>query len=375
MQVEIEKTELLKMISLAQTVAEKRANMPNLVNLLFEAQDNFLKVYATDLEISLAAKAPAKVTKEGKIAVHAKHICEVVKELNDLPVRLTALDNSWVQIQQKRYSSKLHGSNPNEFPVFPVIGSCEFINLPAQTLKEMIAKVVFSVSNDDTRYHLNGVFLERFWQNNQFHLRMAATDGHRLAVVTRAVDNVIYHQDPTKLFGVIIPRKGVHELNRILEVVDNSVELAIEGAQLVVKHNDTILLIRLIEGRYPNYQQLIPQTINHNIILPREPFFTSVKRVSFHAHQKSKSVVIEVNTAKMFISSNNTDLGEASDEIEVSYEGPGFKVNLNARYLLDILSATNAELVDVQLKDINSPLIVKPHGDLNYTCVVMPMRF
>jgi DNA polymerase-3 subunit beta len=375
MQVEIEKTELLKMISLAQTVAEKRANMPNLVNLLFEAQQDTLHVYATDLEISLATKASAKVLKPGRVTVHAKHIFEIIKELNDLPVRLTAVDNSWVQIQQKRYSSKLHCCDPNQYPVFPVVGSCEFLKIPGQTLKEMIAKVIFSVSNDDTRYHLNGVYLERFWKDSIFNLRMAATDGHRLAVVSKAVDGVNCSEDPSKLFGVIIPRKGVHELNKILETVDNSVELAIEGAQLVVKHNETVLLIRLIEGRYPNYQQLIPQNINHNIILPREPFFTSIKRVSFHAHQKSKSVVIEVSTAKMLISSNNSELGEASDEIEVSYEGPGFKVNLNARYLMEILAATNSELVDLQLKDTNSPLIVRPHGETNYTCVVMPMRF
>ncbi|MEY4617407.1 MAG: polymerase subunit beta [Pseudomonadota bacterium] len=375
MQVEIEKVELLKMISLAQTVAEKRANMPNLVNLLFEAEEDTLKVYATDLEISLAAKTTAKVLKPGRVTVHAKHIFEIIKELNDLPVRLTALDNSWVQIQQKRYSSKLHGSDPREYPVFPVIGGCEFTKIPAQTLREMISKVIFSVSNDDTRYHLNGVYLERYWSNNQFNLRMVATDGHRLAVVNRTVDGVTSGEDPTKLFGVIIPRKGVHELNKILETVDNSVELSIEGAQLVVKHQDTILLIRLIEGRYPNYQQLIPQTINHNIILPREPFFTSIKRVSFHAHQKSKSVLIEVSPSKMLISSNNSELGDASDEIEVSYDGPGFKVNLNARYLLEILAATSTELVDLQLKDTNSPLIVRPHGDANYTCVVMPMRF
>ncbi len=375
MQVEIEKTELLKMISLAQTVAEKRANMPNLVNLLFEAEDDTLKVYATDLEISLATKAPAKVLKSGRVTVHAKHIFEIVKELNDLPIKLTALDNSWIQIQQKRYSSKLHGSDPNEYPVFPVIGSCEFTKIPAQSLREMIAKVIFSVSNDDTRYHLNGVYLERFCTDGQFNLRMAATDGHRLAVISKIVEGATVTEDPSKLFGVIIPRKGVHELSKILETVDNSVELAVEGAQLVVIHGDTVLLIRLIEGRYPNYQQLIPQTINHNIILPREPFFTSIKRVSFHAPQKSKSVVIDVITSKMIITSNNTDLGEASDEIEVAYEGPGFKVNLNARYLMEILGASNTELVDLQLRDTNSPLIVRPHGDTNYTCVVMPMRF
>ena len=341
MKVEIEKQELLKIISLAQTVAEKRANMPNLVNLLFEASGEFLNVYATDLEISLATKAPAKVITEGRVTLHAKHIFEIVKDLNDFPIKLTSLNNQWVQIQQKRYSSKLNGSDPNEYPVFPVIGSCEFTKIPAQTLKEMIAKVIFSVSNDDTRYHLNGVYLESSWTNNNINLKMAATDGHRLAVISKTVEGVILNEEPNKLFGVIIPRKGVHELNKILETVDKSVELAIEGAQLVVKHGDTVLLIRLIEGRYPNYQQLIPQIINHNIILPKELFFTAIKRVSFHAHQKSKSVVIDVSSSKMLISSNNTDLGEASEEIQISYQGNGFKVNLNARYLMEILTASN----------------------------------
>lgn len=375
MQVEIEKSELLKMISLAQTVAEKRANMPNLVNLLFEAEDNMLKVYATDLEISLAAKAPAQVIKSGRVAVHAKHIFEIVKELNELPVRLTVLDNSWVQIQQKRYSSKLHGGDPNGYPVFPVVGSCEFIKVPAQALKEMISKVIFSVSTDDTRYHLNGVYLERYANEGHFFFKMAATDGHRLAVVSKIVGNSGATDDSSKLSGVIVPRKGISELNKILETVDNSVEIAIEGAQLVVKHEDTVLLIRLIEGRYPNYQQLIPQVINHSIILPKDQFFTSIKRVSFHAHQKSKSVLVEVNNSKMTISSTNADLGEAIDEIEVSYDGTGFKVNLNARYLMEILAAISTDLVDVQLKDTQSPLILRPHNDLTYTCVVMPMRF
>lgn len=375
MQVEIEKSALIMMVSLAQTVAEKRANMPHLINLFLEAENDELKIFATDLEISVASKTKAKVIQSGKVTIHAKHFFEVVKELNDLPIQLTAQDNFWLKIQQKRYNSKLLGSDPNQYPVFPVIGSCEFIKVEAALLKEMIAKVIFCVSNDDTRYHLNAVYLERYFENNKFYLRMAATDSHKLSVVNKCVDSVTLKEGDFQPSGVIVPRKGIQELNKILESVDKSVELAIEGAQLIVKHGDTVLLIRLIEGKYPSYQKLIPQKINHKILLPREALYSVAKRVSFHSHQKSKCVVMELSTSKLKLSASNAEIGEASDEIEVSYEGPNLKVNLNARYLMEILSASQSELVDIEIRDISSPIVIRPHGDLDYTSVIMPMRF
>ncbi len=375
MQVEIEKKELLKMVALAQTVAEKRANMPHLINLLLEADNDSLKVLATDLEISVASKAPAKVTQSGKVTIHAKNFFEVIKELNEAPIHLTSQENFWVKIQQKRYNSKLHGSDPNQYPVFPVIGSCEFIKVQASILKEMISKVLFCVSNDDTRYHLNAVYLERFWKDKQFYLRMVATDSHKLSVVSKTVDNVAFEEENTKAFGVIVPRKGVQELNKILETVDNHVELAIEGAQLVVKHGETVLLIRLIEGKYPTYQKLIPQQINHKITMPREVLVGAARRVSFHAHQKSKSIIMDLSKSKMTINSSNTEMGEASEELEVAYDGPDLKINLNGRYLLEMLSVSNTELVELEIKDIMSPIIIKSQGDLNHTSVIMPMRY
>jgi len=375
MQFEIEKKDLQEIIFLAQTVAEKKANMPYLINLLLEAEDDHVKVYATDLEISIAAKAPAKVIINGKATVHAKYLNEIVKELNDIPIMVKSQDNFWVQIQQKRYQSKLQGSDPNQYPVFPVIGSCDFINIKASLLKEMISKVIFCISSDDTRYHLNAVHLERYWEDKQFLLKMTATDGHRLAVVTNSVDKVNYGEDNSKLHGVIIPRKGLNELSKLLETVDNSVDIAIEGAQLVVKHKDTVLLVRLIEGKYPNFLKFIPQKINHNIIVPRQLLYSAVKRVSFHAHQKSKSIVLDFSKSKVQISTSGQEIGEAFDEIEVAYDGEDFKANLNARYLMEMLTADNSELVDLQLMAPNSPFLIRPHEKSNYTCVIMPMKY
>lgn len=375
MHFEIEKKDLQEVIYLAQTVAEKKTNMPYLINLLIEAENDHVSVYATDLEISIAAKAPAKILVKGKATVHAKYLNEIVKELNDLPVTIKSQENFWVQIQQKRYQSKLQGSDPHQYPVFPVIGSCDFITIKASVLKEMISKVLFCISNDDTRYHLNAVHFERYWEDQQFHIKMTATDGHRLAVVSNSVDKVNYGEDNSKLNGVIIPRKGLNELNKLLETVDNSVELAIEGAQLVVKHKETVLLIRLIEGKYPNFLKFIPQKINHHIIVPRQSLHSAVKRVSFHAHQKSKSIMLDFKESKVQISTSGQEIGEAFDEIEIDYKGVDFKATLNARYLLEMLSADNSELVDLQLMAPNSPLLIRIHDKSNYTCVLMPMKY
>jgi len=375
MQFEIEKKALQEVIFLAQTVAEKKTNMPYLVNLLIEAENDSIRVYATDLEISIVTKAPAKVISSGRATVHAKYFNELVKDLNDLPVTITSLDNFWVQIKQKRYQSKLQGSDPKQYPLFPVIGSYDFFKIKASVLKEMIAKVVFCVAAEDSRYFLNAVHLERYWEGDQLFIKMTATDSFRLAVVSNPVDKVSYGKDNAQIHGVIIPRKGLNELSRLLETVDNSVEIAIEGAQLVVKHHDTVLLIRLIEGKYPNFLKLIPEKINYNIIVPRQILYSSVKRVSFHAHQKSKSVILDFSKSKMQISTSGQEIGEASDEVEVQYDGPEFKATINARFMTEMLNADTSDLVDLQLMAPNSPLIVRSHDVTNYTCVLMPMKY
>lgn len=375
MQVEIDKKELLRMVSLAQTVAEKKVNMPHLANLLLETENDSLKILATDLEISVASKTKVNIIQPGRVTIHAKNFYEIIKELGESQIQLTSQENHWLKIQQKRYHSKLHGSDPNQFPVFPVLGSCEFIKIKPDVLKEMISKVLFCVSNDDTRYHLNAVYLERYWKDKEYFIRLVATDGHKLSVVSKTVDNVSYGDQSNSSFGVIIPRKGVQELYKLLESVENHVEIAIEGAQLVVKHEDTVLLIRLIEGKYPTYQKLIPKEIKYTITLPRDVLSAALRRVSFHAHQKSKSIIIELFKSKMIISSNNTEMGEASEELEIAYNGPDLKINLNGRYFLEILSVSHTELIDIELIDISSPILIKPYGDMNHTSVIMPMRF
>ncbi len=216
MELKIKKSDLLDLVGKTQNIVEKRNTMPILVNVLLEAKDDKLKVYATDLEVSLTDEVPCKITSPGKVAVDAKQLFQIVKELNDDGViQLKSKDNNWLLIQQGKALFNLVGKNPEEYPIFPTYTSDNFVKIKSSTLKEMIEKTIYSVSTDETRYHLNGVFFEQIKNGNSFQYRMVATDGHRLSLVDRETG---FETDGSVKFekGVIIPRKGLSEISKIL---------------------------------------------------------------------------------------------------------------------------------------------------------------
>jgi len=246
------------------------------------------------------------------------------------------------------------------------------MKIDAKVLSEMIEKTIYSVSNDETRYHLNGVYLERSVENGTPTYKMVATDGHRLSLVSREVEK----DDKNEMFneGVIIPRKGLSEIRKLVENMEGNLELALEGAQLIVRKENAVLMIRLIEGKYPNYKQLIPQNLKENISISRDSLLSSLRRVSLLSNQKSKGVTFSLSKKKMEITSNNPELGDAHEEIPVDYSGQDLKIGFNAKYVLDVLSSIDEDNVNFELKDQLSPGLIRPKNDKNYTCVIMPMR-
>ena len=367
MKLEIEKRSLLDLIGQTQNIVEKRNTMPVLVNILLEANDDRLKVFATDLEVSLTDETKVKVNEPGKVAVSAKSLFEITKKLSEGPIQLIKKDNHWLEIKQGKYLSKIVGVSADDYPIFPTFNPQSFLKIDAQIFREMIDKTIYSVSNDETRYHLNGVFFE---MSQATGFKMVATDGHRMSLIQKASGSSKSNLSQ----GVIIPRKGLYEIKKIIEGIENPIEIAIEGSQFILKYESKILMIRLIEGKYPNYQQFIPTKLPQKLSLRRETFLSSLERVSLLANQKSKAVLLNLTQGKMEISSNNPELGDAKEEIEVDYKGQEMKIGFNAKYITDILTSMNNEVVDFELNDQLSPGLVRPHNDNSYTCVVMPMR-
>jgi DNA polymerase-3 subunit beta len=371
MMIEVEKRDLISLLSKTQNIVEKRNTMPILINVLLEAGNGRLKVFATDLEVSLTDEIPNLREKPGKVAVNAKNLFDIVKELNDAPITLTKKDNNWVEIRQSKSVFNIFGINSEEYPVFPSYSTKDFLKIESAVLSEMIEKTIYSVSNDETRYHLNGVYFEKQKSDGADVYRMVATDGHRLSLVDREVQ---VKGGGLLTGGVIIPRKGLFELKKLLDTVGGECEMAVEGSQLIVRQNSTVLMVRLIEGKYPNYQQLIPQKLPNHAQVNRETLLASLKRVSLFSNQKYKGVTLSLSNGRLEISSNNPELGDAKEEIEVHYQGTDIRIGFNARYMLDVLNSFEDDEVDIKLNDQLSPGLMRPHNDSSYTCVVMPMR-
>lgn len=369
MKLEVEKKDLVTLLSRSQNIVEKRNTMPILVNILLEADQDHLKVFATDLEVSLKDQIPSKTTQPGRVAVSAKNLFEIIKELPEGPIVLEKKENNWLRVTQKKSVFNLVGMSPDEYPVFPTFKTDHFIEIDSDVLSEMIEKTLYSVSTDETRYHLNGVYFEV--RKDTSELRMVATDGHRLSMVDRKTAGT----DQLQLSaGVIVPRKGLNEIKKLLDSTTESIELAIEGSQLIIRNNQTLLLIRLIEGKYPNYQQLVPQNLKESLRAPKETLLSSLKRVSLLSNAKSKGVTLSLSKGRMEIASNNPELGDAKEEIEVDYTGKDIKIGFNAKYILDVLGAIKEEIIELDFNDHLSPGVVRPDKDASYTCVVMPMR-
>lgn len=367
MKIEIQKKDLLGLIGRTQNIVEKRNTMPVLVNVLLETANNQLKAYATDLEVSLTDSSPAVIKEDGKVAVSAKSLFDLTKELLEGPIQLTRKDNNYLEIKQGKFLSKIVGVAAEEYPVFPTYKSENFSKIDASEFKQMIDKTIYSVSNDETRYHLNGVFFEASDSNN---VTMVATDGHRLSLIKKTFAGLTFSDK----VGVIIPKKGLFEIKKLIENTVEDVFVAVEGSQFIVKYGTCVLMIRLIEGKYPNYQQFIPQKLTHKIKIPREMILSSLKKVSLLANQKSKAILFAFTSNKLEITSSNPELGDAKDELDIEYTGPDLKIGFNARYIEDVLKNIEQESIEIELNDQTSPGVLKAHGKNDYINVVMPMR-
>lgn len=367
MKIEIQKKDLLGLIGRTQNIVEKRNTMPVLVNVLLEASQNSLKAYATDLEVSLTDSSLAVVKEPGKVAVSAKSLFEITKELFDGPLQLIKKDNNWLEIKQGKFLSKIVGVAAEEYPVFPTYNSENFSKIDATEFKMMIDKTIYSVSNDETRYHLNGVYFE---SQDKHHITMVATDGHRLSLIKKAFKELTFNEK----VGVIIPKKGLFEIKKLIETSTDEVYVAVEGSQFILKSGSCVLMIRLIEGKYPNYQQFIPQKLTHKVVIPRDLILSSLKRVSLLANQKSKAILFSFSNNRLEITSNNPELGDAKEELDIEYKGPDLKIGFNSRYIEDVLKNIEEPSVEFELNDQISPGVLKAHGTGDYVNVVMPMR-
>jgi DNA polymerase III subunit beta len=367
MEFRIAADELKKALFRAQGIVERKATMPILSNVLVTASKTGVTVTAFDLDIGIVSEHPAEVLKPGAVTVSAKTLFDIVSFLPEASVTIKKLPNNYAEITSGAAHYKIVGMAPEEFPKLPKEENAPLVKLSGSTLLEMIKRTAYAISNDETRYILNGVYFEPREGNK---VRMVATDGHRLAMVERELPG-----DFKLKGGVIIPRKGLFELKRLLdEAPEAECQLGFAENSALFKKPGLSMVMRLIDGQFPDYQRVIPKEGDKQLLVSRTRLHDALKRIALLSSDKSSAVKISLSENLLRITANNPDLGEAKDDLEVAYRGGTLTVGFNAKYLLDVLAVLDTDEAALELGDEHSPGVIHVPGDRTSTSVVMPMR-
>lgn len=373
MKLTIDKGDLQRGLARLQAIVEKRNSMPILANVLLTAsgkgEAGSFELAATDLEVGIRGIETANVEKPGAVTVSARKFYDIVRELPDESVALEATANNYLEIRCGRARFSLAGTDAEEYPSLPEFSPERLVKLQSSVLSQMIERTMYAASVDETRYNLNGVYFEVLEDTGR--IRLVATDGHRLALVERSVGN----EASGLASGVIIPRKGLAELKRLVDEEDaDEIELGFEASSGLARKGGVTLVMRLIEGEFPDYHQVIPKDAGLKLTLSAEPLIRALRRVALLSAERSRAVKVEIADGKMTISSSNPDLGEAQEELDVDYQAEPISIGFNAKYLLECLSALATKEVHFGLKNGDSPAELRPTDDPDSLAVVMPMR-
>lgn len=374
MKIRIAQEELHKALQQFHSVAGRKSTMPILSNILLEARDNEVLIFATDLEIGIRGVYQAEVEKPGAITISCRHLMDIVKELPAAEITIESLDGNWIRINCGKSDFRIAGLSSEEFPAWPEFESQHTFEVESGLIGEMIRKTLYCVAENETRYVLNGAFFKISSEKGGVYAEMVGTDGHRLSLIRKKIaeeKDTASEERP----GIIIPKKALIELRKLLEDGAVTLSLAMGKNQVLFKKGSIELFARLIEGNYPNYNQVIPARNDKRLAFAhKNELVSAVRRVSVLAKDKISAVRMDIASDKVTFVVNNPELGEATEEMAVDYNLEPLSVAFNSRYVLDVLQVIEGDEVFIDLADPVSPSILRQGNDPDYLAVIMPLR-
>ena len=371
MEISVSKNDLLKELTATQGVVERKTTIPILSNFLFEATGDKLSITATDLDLSLRTSCPAKVKKEGSCTIPARKLYDYVKLLADGDISIKLLENHWVQIRSGRSNTKMVGMARANFPALPLFPAESALQLPAQVLRQLIGRTIFSISNEESRYTLNGALLVLKPES----LTMVATDGHRLAHIEHGGTKLPVSGE----LKVLVPKKAMAELSTLLNSTDTqTVEFAKDESTLFFRIGGRLLTSRQLTGQFPNYEAVLPRDNNKFVTVHCDELSAAIQRVAQFADERSNAIRMRVEKNELKVSSSNTETGESEDSIETAYTGDPMVIGFNSQYLLEFLKVVGSGDVRFEFKDAQTAGQLRPDeaadSEYRYRYIVMPMR-
>jgi DNA polymerase-3 subunit beta len=365
----IERSDLLKALAHVQSVVERRNTIPILSNVMLSAEDGRLAALATDMDLAVTDAVTAEVAQAGAATAPAHTLYDIVRKLPDGAQIEVVHDGEQIAISAGRSRFTLASLPTEDFPVMSDGDLPHTFALSAEALRGMIDRTRFAISTEETRYYLNGIYLHAVHQDGGSVLRAVATDGHRLARVELALPD-----GAAEMPGVIVPRKTVGELRKLIEETEGDVEIALSETKIRFRAGDVVLISKLIDGTFPDYERVIPLGNDKILEVDRKSFTAAVDRVSTISTEKSRSVKLGLKSGNLTLSANSPDAGSATEELEVSYSADDMEIGFNSRYLLDIAQQIEGESAQFALADAGSPTVIRDGADASALYVLMPMR-
>ena len=359
----IDKKDLLKPIQITHSVVSTKSNLPILSNILIESVGNKLRMTATDLEVGIWSIINAEIVEAGSVTVPAKKFLDIIKELPDSKIKVSVGKNHLVAIECEKCLFKIMGLPKDEFPKLPEFKDKDILKLDQVALKNMLIMTSFAASTDETRYILNGVLFEL--RNGR--LKLVATDGRRLATIEKDVDSSKKLQKK-----IIIPSKAINELERNLKD-EGSVEIVFEDNQVMFSLGDTVVVSRLIDGEFPDYERVIPKKTSNDFNISTGEFLLAAKRAGLFTSHESQAVKFDLIKDKMVVSKQTPELGEAKEEIGVEgYGGKPASAGFNPNYLIDALKNVKYDKVKFELSGSDKPGVIRTEDSFTY--IILPME-
>ena len=365
--------DLLRAISTQQNITNKKGTLAILANILLQVETDHIILTATDLEIGLKHVVPAEVFEKGTITLPSKKLFELVRESGSNTLIFKEMDNQWVEITAESSLYRLAGIKSDEFPQFPDYDENTMISINGEIFSYLIDKTIFSIAQEkESMFTLNAALLTKERENEKPFIKMISSDGHRLTIMTKEVDDSIYSLNMNE--KTLIPRRGIQEIKKFCDNKDTFL-FGIEKKQAVFKTKDSLLIVRLLDGDFPDFNGLLNSLSNDNPInINRNRFIEGLKRINLFTEDMFHAIKIDINENKMILTSQNADFGSAKDEFDISYNGTHLSIGFNCRYFIESLQVMEGEIITANIKSNDSPCVITSDEDEGFLSVIMPMK-
>ena len=370
MKISIEKNLIYNSLSHVQSIVEKKNTIPVLSNILLEAKESSLILSATDMDISVTETINCSVIEQGSTTVPAHTLYDIVRKIPDgNEIEFIANDGKKFSVRSGKSKFSLSCLPKEDFPLIEIDKlNCEF-SINSNVFLKIIEKTKFAMSNEETRYFLNGIYLHKKIINESDFLSLVATDGHRLAKI-----DLNYPNGLIDLPGIIIPKKTINELSKLLSDINEDVIINVDPNKIIFFIGKTTLISKLIDGNFPDYQRVIPQNNNKMLLADRQKFSEAVDRVSTITSEKSRAIKFRLLDNLINMTSTDSENGTATEDITVEYKGEEVEIGFNSKYILEMINQLDNDKLIFEFNDTNSPLIIKESSNNDLLYVLMPMR-